>query len=337
MKKHHVIIIHSVFWVMFVILPMLMFRLDDFRHGPDLSFFLHQTILNFIVFYMVYLLLIPLVIRRRKLADLVWISLVFIVIMTLARVGFHYLMKEVLGIWEGHPFSFERQALREFFMTLMYTFYPLVIYFSIEWFRERQYRFELTREKQKSEIALLKSQVNPHFLMNTLNNLYSLVYQGSKQANEAVLKLSEIMRYMLYETDAPLVPLESEIKYLKSFIELQLLRFRSDEFEGIRIEGDPSGRMIAPMLLIPFVENAFKHGLKRMPGKAISITLTIEEKRIIFEVHNLKAPGSAHKNEDSGIGLANVRKRLELQYPGKHLLETDEGTDYFKVRLILEG
>ena len=336
MKRSQVISIHAVFWVMFVILPMLIFRLDDIHRSKELFFFLHQTLINMIIFYLVYLVLIPQVLLKRKMSTLVWISLGFILTMSLLRIGMNYFLREVLDVFEGRPFRLERQIFREFFGTLIYTFYPILIYFSIEWYRERQYRNELVREKQKSEIDLLKSQVNPHFLMNTLNNLYSLVYQGSKQASEAVLRLSDIMRYMLYETGADFVPLENEVKFLQSFVDLQLLRMKDKDSVDVQVTGDPAGRMIAPMLLIPFVENAFKHGRRSSPGKGISIHLSIEQKRIIFEVLNQKVKEDTNKDGASGIGLPNLRKRLDLQYPGKHMLEIEDSREYYKIRLLIE-
>jgi LytS/YehU family sensor histidine kinase len=171
--------------------------------------------------------------------------------------------------------------------------------------------------------------------MNTLNNLYSLVYQGSKQSGEAILKLSDLMRYMLYDTHSDKVSLENEIKYLHSFIELQMLRLSNKELVDFQISGDPTGKLIAPMLLIPFVENAFKHGNKNLPGMGITIRLNIDNKNLIFEVENIKASKSVQKISESGIGLMNIQKRLELQYPGKHQLLITDTIDHFFILLKL--
>jgi LytS/YehU family sensor histidine kinase len=318
---------------MFVIIPMLIFRLDDFHRSDELVHFLQVAITNLLVFYLTYFILIPRLMKKRRLLDLVWIGLFWILAISAVRIGITYYYKEILTPLEGKPFIMERHLFREIFGTMMFTLYPVLIYFSIEWFKERQYRFELAREKQKSEIDLLKTQMNPHFLMNTLNNLYSLVYQGSALASDAVLKLSDIMRYMLYDTQADLVPLENEVKYLRSYIELQMLRFKNQDLVDFNISGELSDRKIAPVILIPFVENAFKHGNKNLPGMGISIDLAVDEEKMVFEVKNIKSHKEIQKDSGTGVGLANIKKRLELQYPGKHILEIDDAMDSFRVYL----
>jgi sensor histidine kinase YesM len=208
---------------------MIMFNMDNFGKNSNYSFWTHITILNFITFYLGYFFLVPWIMRRKKLSGIIVVSILWLIGMTMLRSGINYLVMEVLNIWEKVPFSIEKQLTMVAFNTLIYSSNAILIYFSIEWYKERQFRSELVKEKQKSEIGLLRSQINPHFFMNTLNNLYSLVYQGSPRASDAVHKLSDIMRYMLYETTAETVPLENEVKYLRSFIELELLRFKNQE------------------------------------------------------------------------------------------------------------
>jgi LytS/YehU family sensor histidine kinase len=194
----------------------------------------------------------------------------------------------------------------------------------------------LLLEKQSGELALLRSQINPHFLFNTLNNIYSLVYKKSDAAPEAVMKMSAIMRYMLYDATTDKVFLEKEIEYLISFIELEKLRIRDKDFVDLTIMGDVEGRTIAPMLLIPFVENAFKHGSKNVANPGIRINLTARPHEIRFEVsnHQRKNP-TATKDLMGGIGLNNIRRRLNLLYPGKHHLEISSDENHFNVNLIL--
>lgn len=337
MKKGNVIFIHIVFWVMFVFLPYVMFNMRDFPKSINFLFFLKIHVLNFVTFYLTYFALIPFLLKRKSLYWQVARVLIAVLTLTALRVIYSYVTREYLGWGPDRPYNLGRNIFWESFWCLMFVLYALMIYFSIAWFKERQIRAELTREKQQSEIDLLKSQINPHFLMNTINNLYALVYQGSRKAGEGLLELSHIMRYMLYETNANLVPLENEIKYLRSFIDLQLLRLKNKEAVDFRVVGDPSGRMIAPMLFIPFIENAFKHGNKSKPGVTITIRLVIEEKKIFFSTENFKTARNVNKPEKSGIGLSNIRKRLELQYPGRHLLEIDDQKDFYSVHLTIEG
>lgn len=198
----------------------------------------------------------------------------------------------------------------------------------------KRLKVELDVQNQASEQALLRSQINPHFLFNTLNNIYSLVYQKASNAPEALMKLSEIMRYMLYDTSADMVLLDKEIQYLKSFIELHQLRLKNKDFVSFEISGDTSGKEIAPMLLIAFIENAFKHGNKSAAAPGILIQLNCSKSEIRFKIKNYKN-NSSPKDSLGGIGLANVKRRLELIYHDKYQLDIDESDDKFEVDLVI--
>jgi LytS/YehU family sensor histidine kinase len=223
-------------------------------------------------------------------------------------------------------------------LTVIFTIYSVLVRLAIDWYGSQKLKAELITRNQASELALLRSQVNPHFLFNTLNNIYSLVYKKSDDAPEAVMKLSSIMRYMLYDATTDKVLLEKEIEYLKSFIELQKLRLRQQDFVEIAIHGNPNGRTIAPMLLIPFVENAFKHSSKNSPHPGIRINLFIEVEKIQFIVanHIRKSPETA-VDPSGGIGMHNIQRRLDLLYPGKHSLLITEDQDIFTVKLVIEN
>lgn len=204
-------------------------------------------------------------------------------------------------------------------------------------FQAQQLKTELTAQNQTSELALLRTQINPHFLFNTLNNIYSLVYQRSDDAPQAVMKLSEIMRYMLYEATSEKVLLQNEINYLKSFIELQLLRLKSKEFVSFNITGNVDNRNISPMLLIAFVENAFKHGVKRGINPGIMINLDVSDRTINFEVINYcRKNDISNKDTTGGIGLTNIKRRLELLYPNKFALDILNNDDTYHVKLQIE-
>ena len=204
-------------------------------------------------------------------------------------------------------------------------------------FQAKQLKVELTLQNKTSEVSLLQSQINPHFLFNTLNNIYSLVYQKTDTAPIAVMKLSEIMRYMLYDASAEKVSLIKEIEYLNSFIELQLLRIKHKEFIEFKIKGKVDGLMISPMLLIPFVENAFKHGLKNLNSPGIIINLTVIERTINFEVINYnKKHELINKDETGGIGLPNIKRRLDLLYCGRYTLDIKQTDEIYHVKLELK-
>jgi len=203
-------------------------------------------------------------------------------------------------------------------------------------FQANQLKSEMQLQNKISEIALLRSQINPHFLFNTLNNIYSLVNKNSDNAPSAVMKLSELMRYMLYEANTDKVSLEKEINYLKSFIELQLLRTKNNDFVEFNIIGNIYGKSITPMIFIHFIENAFKHGSKINQNPGILINLHLDENYLKFDITNTyQKNGIINKDQTGGIGLKNVIRRLELIYPNKHTLEISDSDGYFKVKLEL--
>lgn len=221
--------------------------------------------------------------------------------------------------------------------TLVFGLYALFISFILAWYLSQKQKAELINQNQASELALLRSQINPHFLFNTLNNIYSLVYKKSDNAAEAVMKLSSIMRYMLYDAIEDKVLLEKEVEYLKSFIELQELRLKNKNFVSFEINGNLEQRTIAPMILMSFIENAFKHGSKQVKSPGIIVDLTIKEHLIIFKVTNYLAENGTEKDEAGGIGVHNVNRRLELIYPDKHRLEIKKTEDTFSINLEIDN
>ena len=202
------------------------------------------------------------------------------------------------------------------------------------WLQSQQDKANLEIQNRKSELALLRSQVNPHFLFNTLNNIDSLIYKDQDKASDTIVKLSEIMRYFIYETDSDKVPLEKEIDYLHSFIELQRIRHKDPGFIRFQVSGSPTGKLIAPMLFIPFVENAFKHGIKGKKTPAITVDLLIQPTMMRFEVVNfIDSRSDQVKDAGKGIGLANVKRRLDMIYPQKYTLSIEQTEEQYNVLL----
>ncbi len=188
------------------------------------------------------------------------------------------------------------------------------------------------------ELQLLRSQLHPHFLFNTLNNLYSLTLERSYDAPHIVLKLSALLRYILYECNEPTVELGKEVQLLKNYIELEQSRFGERVDISISCSGDIQNRRIAPLLLLPFVENSFKHGVHEATGKTwISLYLHVEGGSLIFKMLNGRE-GQAPDNLaiTGGLGLQNVRKRLNLLYPGRHQLKIMAAEDTFMVTLQIQ-
>jgi len=215
-----------------------------------------------------------------------------------------------------------------------------VLHIVMDWWRYQQEKKELITRTMESELRLLKSQINPHFLFNTLNNLYALTLKKSDLAPEIVLKLSEIMRYMLYECNERQVLLSKEIQYLNNYLDLE--RLRQPEGASIHFEvlGSVSNQLIAPLLLVPFVENSFKHGLNHQinGGGYVHLKLEVAFDQLIFEIENAKfghLPATTF-NRSGGIGLVNVRQRLQLLYPDRYHLEIKDEPHFYRVILYLD-
>ncbi len=206
-----------------------------------------------------------------------------------------------------------------------------------EWFEAERRRRDLENGQLAAELALLKSQVSPHTLFNTLNSIYSLACLKSDDAPVAILKLSLLLRYMLYEADAPRVPLAREIELLENYIDLQRLRLDEQQLIHFEIEGDTTGYLIEPMLLIPFVENAFKHGVSYARPTPIEVRLFVGAGQLRFEVRNRCFGVSGQPTPaPGGLGLPNSERRLALLYPGRHQLQAAAEGDFFTVELTVQ-
>lgn len=199
--------------------------------------------------------------------------------------------------------------------------------------KEEEQKDQLETQNLKSELALLRSQINPHFLFNSLNNIYTLVYKKRDEAPNALMKLSDILRYMLYECTEDKADLEHEVKYQRDYLDLQRLRYSEEKKINLEITGDTEGKQIAPMLFIPFLENAFKHGAK---DGEIAVKIHIENDNLNFSIKNQLPTKKVSKDQLKGLGIQNVERRLELLYPGKYNLKKQIENTYFVVELKLE-
>lgn len=228
------------------------------------------------------------------------------------------------------------------------TLFPFIFFIAFYYFidihdqqKEIQRLTQFKTQKIALESSFLKSQVNPHFLFNTLNNIYALSLKRSAQTPVIIEKLELLLHYMLYECQADLVPLENEFIFTNSYIALEKLRHKEDQcIVNVNVEGSPEGKMIAPLLLINFLENAFKHGTKTSFGKSwINLDVKVHDQEINFRLQNSKplhTIGQAIEDYQGGIGLKNVKRRLEILYPNKHSLMMNNLKDRFEISLIIE-
>jgi two-component system LytT family sensor kinase len=218
--------------------------------------------------------------------------------------------------------------------------YPAVVGFAVaikllkRWYLKQKETEQLTREKITAELQLLKAQVHPHFLFNTLNNIYSFILNGSSKAPEIIKKLSSLLNYILNECNHSLVPLKKELSLVQDYIELERIRYGDKLSLSLHIQGNPAGKMISPLLLIPFVENSFKHGTSRMLTHPwVKLDINIEDHSLDFKISNNKPERNNETITKKGIGLNNVKKRLQLLYPGNYSLNITENEMSYDVNM----
>ena len=218
--------------------------------------------------------------------------------------------------------------------------FPTVIGFAVaikllkNWYTKQKETEQVVQEKFKAELQVLKAQVHPHFLFNTLNNIYSFILRDSPTAPEMIKKLSALLRYLIYECNQPLVKLEKELKMIADYISLEKIRYGDDLNISLQVQGNPGNKMVFPLLFIPFVENSFKHGASRMLTHPwVNIDIAIEENVLHFKLSNSKPGWDKENSLANGIGLDNVKKRLNLVYPGLHSLNISETDLSFNVSL----
>ena len=296
---------------------------------------IRMCILGLAVYYNLYRLLPKYLVRKRFWQYLTALSLVVFIVTPIE--AFLIFIKS-----DGIP---EMQAnvldnlnwyfLPNFFVVGTST----VVKITMDWYKNLRAQQELETQTMQSELRFLRSQVNPHFLFNTLNSLYALTLKKSDKAPEIVLKLSEMMRYMLYECNERWVDLAKEVSYITNYLSLERLRQGRETDIRFEVEGDPAHLKIAPLIFIPFIENCFKHGLgANLAGGFVHIRLVIGEGRLHLSIINSK-PQRMPKPlaaRSGGIGLSNVRRRLDLLYPGRYSLTLDDRPDTFAVRLGLQ-
>lgn len=190
---------------------------------------------------------------------------------------------------------------------------------------------------KEAELKLLKAQIHPHFLFNTLNNLYGLTLEKSEEAPNLVLRLSEILDYILYRCEEKHVPLSEELNNLKSYIEIEKIRYSDKLKLVLDFPGNTENLLITPLLLLPYVENSFKHGVSKHSGIAfIKMKIKVLDKNLIFNIENSNANSKHNENDTKGIGLSNVKKRLDLMYPEKYILSISNKAESFSVNLTLQ-
>lgn len=338
-QRTKVILLHVSFWCVY--LSVLFYQVSSFQRGRDiidwgrvLTIVSTQAFFAALLSYVNYFTFLPgLLAKANKWKYVIQFIIFFTVIITL-RI---YLERDVLNVSanrEGYLFSM-RFIVQTVTSNLFIVIFVGMLRFAEDWFQLEARRKEIEHEKLAAELNFLKAQINPHFLFNTLNNLYYLAYTKSDNTTEVIAKLSQMMRYMIYDSNHPKVLLSKEIEYMKNYISLERLRLNDQIPIKFDLKGEVENKWITPLIFITFLENAFKHGVNNANPKAwVNVSIQITDNECIYTVENSK-PEKTDVHEKSGIGLQNVARRLELSYPGKYQLTTEDKKDVYFVQLTL--
>ncbi|ELR70179.1 putative two-component system sensor protein [Fulvivirga imtechensis AK7] len=323
---------HILFWLAFISFFAVLWGSfnDDYFHQFELQLlYLPEKLLA--TYITLYILLPSFLLKEKYILFFFWVAIVLLIAGLIHWLTAYYIERPIYyryddwgSVW--HPAKVLKSATHIYPVVVLAT----MIKFFEHWYRNQQATQNLAKEKLEAELKFLRAQVHPHFLFNTLNNLYALALKKADNTPEVVLKLSDLLNYMLYECNTDQAPLDKEIKLVENYVALEKLRYGDRLDVSMRVKGDISGKVIAPMLVLPFVENSFKHGTSSETEKAwISIDLTVKGNLLTLKVDNSK---SNHETDDEkqyreGIGLKNVKRRLELLYGGSYelkILDTDE-------------
>jgi hypothetical protein len=299
-------------------------------------------------FYANFYILVPKLLTRNKF---LWYFITVFLLLIIAFFSLRQMMltfdaqREMENLLQRHPPEKALDILHHIagnrgMGAVFFSFLVLAVSTSIkvtgDWYVVDKKRKEAENEKLSTELNLLKSQINPHFFFNTLNNIYSLAIQKSGKTPEAIVKLSELMRYIIYDTDKNKVPLSKEIDYIRNYIELEKLRLRDNAEIRFVVDGNPAEKLIEPLLLLPFIENAFKHGTGFQQSSGISIRISIEDSLLNLLVENpVKIVPENTEERKQGIGRYNAERRLQLLYNKNYTLETTVTDGIFRVNLTL--
>lgn len=336
-NQYKIPLIHLLVWAAFFLLPIILstsnFSVSEHeRHEQDEFFYLNLINKVFKVgfFYLNTQILIPKILYKKQYIRFLLSQVIIFLFLLLID----YILFKVLGI--NHTFHIARSAYHN---TSLFLFISLAsITFKTLWDKSNTEKIENERQREnlRTELSFLRSQISPHFIFNILNNIVAMVRLKSDGLEETVVKLSTLLQYMLYETDEEKVLLHNEAEYLGSYIDLQSQRFGSKIQINKNIEIKENFHTIEPMLLIPFVENAFKHGYGMVEKPIIEIRMQVVDNQLFFEVKNKFSNQNLQKDKVSGIGLANVKRRLELLYPNLHQLSIQQQDGWFWVSLKLQ-
>jgi len=330
------LLLHVLFWIFYV----LFFGSIYGKYGNDYKWYLFESLcmLPFVMIatYTTIYGLLPFYLKRKNLPLTVLFLVLLIFLITLNE-------RIALRLINDLPVNFDSLFGVTFLYLMLETNFMVAIAFAIKivkkWKEQQEEKFKMEKLNLQSELNLLKAQLHPHFLFNTMNNLYALSLEESTKTSEGIAKISELLRSVLYDCNDAEIELEKEIKLIRNYIDLEKMRYGKRLKVDLNVSGTIKDIKIAPMLFFTFVENCFKHGCSNDPGKPfIQIRILVEKKMIKFKAVNSKNCENKEKAEqkNGGIGLKNVQKRLDIIYRNMYDLKIEDNQDRFEVDLAIQ-
>lgn len=348
MKKSVVILLHLGYWMMYILLLFLLIvslSVPQMQKGGHIQFYgaffmfaIFAFIPGVICFYSFYTILFSKFLSKKKILMLIVMGILISIVCGIIG-GLNMSLAESFNMGVGIFSSGFNSAILLLtimsFNALANGLVGLVMRGFITSYSDIKLKEDLSKKNYEMELALIKSQINPHFLFNTINNIDVLIEKDAVKASSYLNKLSDIMRFMLYEIKTEKIALSKELTYIEKYIDLQKIRTSNLNYINYSVEGNSENLLIAPMLFIPFIENAFKYAENKKIENAINIKVIIEKEKIIFECENNYTDDSQTRLDKSGLGIELIKKRLLLLYPNKHTLEIENKNNIYKVKLIL--
>lgn len=326
-------------WILLLFLPFIFSNTANFDITRLLKFTWIPMCWYALLFYLNFFYFMDRLLFKKQLTQFVLINLALIIFFTWLNFEVREILNSITAI------KIERPDLppKSYFIykDFIALFIPVIVSFAVKtaekWANDEGERKEREKEMLNSELQHLKYQLQPHFFFNSLNTVYALIERSPSLAQETVHNLSKLMRYLLYETDSGKVSLNKEVHFMTQYINLMKLRISDKTVVKTSFPVAAESHAIAPLLFISLIENAFKHGISATQASEISFSLTLSDNSIIFAAKNINFPKNIHDKSGSGIGLANLRKRLELSYPGKYEFNTRVEGSLFTATLEIQN
>lgn len=338
MSKKRITYIHIFIWLFAIFANIPYAGIGNKMQPQDIVSNIIAFLYLMVIFYLFYLVLAPLFLNKKKLFEFFGFS--FLIVLIMPFFGYTILFF-TRALYDGTFDNFYRGYSLKMHMSGYFPVLTAAVFGSffsviINWFKTMNQKAELDKQKLAVELDLLKSKLNPHFLFNTLNNIDSLIHTNPEEASAALIRLSEMMRYLTYETTAEVVGLNREVEYIRNFIDLNRIRIKTPDDIRFEVQGDLN-LMISPALFVPLIENAFKYASFRKQKPCIDIHLLAKNNIVIFEISNFHDNNSNNsEGSHSGYGFINLRKRLQLIYPDKHQLVIEPEDSLYKVKLTID-